>query len=156
MVRTLTAKLVYGYDLGGVEDEWKVREANEYGGLALDWLGEDTDDVIDAMEERLLAVAAGFTEPLPAEGRGDYYARRRAAKSSLRVGISWYGVSGYNGYLLAAHTIHVWGAEVVDLAALEAHPARPKWDAALAAAVEALGVTPTQEKPGWLLCADYG
>lgn len=30
------------------------------------------------------------------------------------------------------------------------------WDAKLARALEVLGITPKQEKPGWLLCAFYG
>lgn len=157
MGRSLTAKLVYGYDLGGAEDEWKVREANEYGGLTLDWLDEDTDDVIGDMERRILAVVAGFTETWETsdDGKG-FFRRKRAAEATLGVKFGSYGVSDYSAYLLSAHSVDVRGAEVMDLAALESHPDRPQWDAALTAAIQALGITPMQEKPGWLLCASYG
>lgn len=157
MGRSLSAKLVYGYDLGGGEGEWKVREADEYGGLPeLDWYDEDSEDFVGDAEKRLLAVVAGFTETWETATADGLYEREKAAKARLGVEFEWYGVSDYSEHVLGAHTVDVCGAEVVDLAALAARPDIPKWDAALASAVAALGITPTQEKPGWILCAYYG
>lgn len=155
MGRSLSAQLVYGYDLGGGEDEWKIREVDKYGGLELDWLDDDEDDFAGAAERRLL-VAAGFTETWETKADDDYFKREREAKARLGVGFDWYGVSDYSENVLSAHTVDVCGAQVVDLAALDTHPDKATWDAALSTAVAALGITPTQERPGWILCSYYG
>ncbi|MEV7014072.1 hypothetical protein [Streptosporangium sp. NPDC051022] len=155
MGRSLSAKLVYGYDLGGGEDEWNVREVDEYGGLTVAWFDEDDNDFVGAAQRRLLA-AAGFTETWETRKDDGYYGREREAEASLGVKFGWYGVSDYSEHVLVAHEIKVCGAEPVDLAGLAVHPNRAAWDAALSSALEALGITPTQEQPGWLLCAYYG
>lgn len=155
MGRSLSAKLIYGYDLGGGEDEWKIAEVGEYGDLAVDWFDEDSEDGFDEQAERRLLNASGFTETYE-DGNADYFAREREAKTRLGVEFTWYGVNDYSEHVLAAHKIDVCGAEVVDLAALAAHPDRGTWDTALSSALDALGITPTQERPGWILCSYYG
>lgn len=156
MGRSLSAKLVYGYDLGGGEDEWKIREVDEYGDLQLHWHDADSDDFIGDAEQRLLAVVAGFTETWETKVDDDYFARESDAKKGLGVDFEWYGVTDSSSWLLAAYFVDVGWSGLVDLAELQAHPDREKWDAALASAVAALGITPTQEQPGWVLCANYG
>lgn len=155
MGRSLSTKLVYGYDLGGGEDEWKVREVDEYGGLTVDWFGEDDNDFVGSAQRRLLA-AAGFTETWETRKDDGYYAREREAEAGLGVKFDWYGVGDYSEHVLVAHKIDIYGAAVVDLTALTTHPNRAMWDAALSSALEALAVTPTQERPGWILCSYYG
>jgi hypothetical protein len=81
-----------------------------------------------------------------------------ASARQRRLGVDFqsYGVTDYSAWALAAHVINVDWSDVVDLDALSAHPDREKWDAALTSAISALGITPTQEQPGWILCAYYG
>ena len=150
--------LAYGYDLGG-EDEWKVREAGEYGELAVDWLPdpetEEDYDVLDLLTTRLLA-ASGFTETdWEAEG---YYRRKDAAEKALGVEIETCCSDDYTLYLLAAKviTVHRGDAKVIGMAALSDPALLAGYDAKLASAVAALGITPLQEKPAWLLSSWLG
>jgi hypothetical protein len=156
------AILAYGYDLGG-GDEWQVRELDEYGGLIPDtggWVPDpETEDDYDLIElaERHLLNASGFTETYE-DGRKDYFARERAAKESLGVEFETYCSDESPMYLLAAKVLTVARGYVEDAAAfiLAAEQARPEMDAKLRAAVEALGVTPVQDEPKWLLVSYWG
>ncbi|MEV7013337.1 hypothetical protein [Streptosporangium sp. NPDC051022] len=152
-----TGILAYGYALGGA-DGWNISEVDEYDGIdptKITWYDEDNGDFTEQAEKQLLA-ASGLTET---DWRVDgYFARKREAEASL--GVEFYG-HGYDGgpmYALVTKTITVeWGeSKVLDLPALMAAPAEHGWDDKLAAALTVLGITPTQEKPGWLLCAYYG
>jgi hypothetical protein len=146
------AKLVYGYALGGDEDGWQVAEASEYGEWSPEWLGDD--DLITAAEQRLLE-SVGFTEAdWEAEG---YFDRKRAADQRLGVEFVPHG-GEFSCWSLVCHQITVeWGeAAQVDLAALMAAVGEGGWDAKLAAAVQALGATPKQGRPSWLLLAFWG
>ena len=68
----------------------------------------------------------------------------------------WYGGEP-SSFVLAAKVVEVdLGSIPVDLVALTAEAAASEWDAKLDAACRALDMTPTQERPGWLLCAQYG
>ncbi|WP_030777225.1 hypothetical protein [Streptomyces sp. NRRL S-920] len=143
--------LVYGYDLAGGDAEWKVREVGEYGELKLDWLDDENDDFWTAAEKRLLA-AAGFTETdYTADG---YFKREREAKGCTGVEIESYCSGDYPMYLLAAKgsvtTAYRGDCEQVDFTV------NPEWDAKLRAALEVLGMTPTQERAQWLLCSCWG
>ncbi len=157
MGRSLSAKLVYGYDLGGGEDEWKIHEVDEDGTLAVSWYDDDEDDAdfATAAEDHLLN-AIGFTEKWGDCDDDGYFGREREAKARLGVKFEWYGLSDYSETLLIAHEVEVCGAMTVDPGALANHPDLAKWDTALASAITALGITPTQDKPGWILCAYYG
>ena len=147
-------RLVYGYALGGDEDSdgWLIEEASEYGEWEPDWMGDD--DLISAAEQRLLA-SVGLTETdYMADG---YYDRVREAKA--RHGVQFVSHGGeYSCWALAAHEVRVEWGEVAELnfAELEAARVAGDWDAKLAAAVSALGVTPKQARPAWLLLAFYG
>jgi hypothetical protein len=156
MTTSTDAILAYGYNLGGDEDTWQVREAGEYGELpALDWL--DEDDFQAAAERRLLAEVAGFTEEWQA-GVDGYFERRRAAEARLGVQFETYCSGSYPMFILAAHvtTVRRGACEEVDPLDLQQRPEQQAWDAKLDAAVKALGLTPTQERPRWLLCSYWG
>lgn len=148
------ARLVYGYALGGDADGegWLIGEAGEYGEWEPDWIGED--DIISAAEKRLMA-SVGFTETdYKADG---YFDRAREAKAQLGVEFVSHG-GEYSCWALAAWKVTVeWGeVAMVDLAALMSERVDGDWDAKLAHAITALGVTPKQERPAWLLLAAYG
>jgi len=149
------AILAYGYDLGGAADEWKIKETGEYGSLNLPWYDpeDDATDFGSAVEKRLLA-AAGFTETdWKAEG---YFERERAALATFGVHLVSHCSRDYPMYILAAHHItshRGWVGRVdpVEMAVLQGDA-----DARLARALTALGLTPTQEAPVWLLVSDWG
>ena len=154
--------LAYGYDLGG-GDEWQVRELDEYGDLIPGTGGwvpdpeiEDGYDLIGLAERHLLD-ASGFTETYE-DGQDGYFGRERAAKEALGVGFETYCSDESPMYLLAAKVLTVARGYIQDAAAfiLAAEEARPEMDAKLRAALEALGVTPVQEEPKWLLCSYWG
>jgi hypothetical protein len=152
MSTSTNAILAYGYDLGGADDDWKVREAGEYGELALDWFDAEDDDAdfITVAEKRLLA-ASGFTETdWHADG---YFDRQREAEARLGVEIESYCSNNFPMYLLAAKVITVRRGyvETVDPAELTVVPA--EWDEKLSAALGVLGLTPLQERARWLLCS---
>lgn len=159
MGMSASARLVYGYDLGGDNNGWKLQQTDKYGCLdveAIDWLEED-DELAEKVEERLLATIGGFTEKWAPNVDG-YWDRERAAKERVGVKIVFYSHSDYSMHVLGIEVIDQdWSEGVVlDLPALAAMPEANGWDAKLAAAIEALGITPTQTQPGWILCAAYG
>ncbi len=154
------AILAYGYDLGGEEDEWKVREAGRYGELELDWLDDEAEDYdgfgVAAMD-RILA-ASGFTETYE-DGRKGFFDRKHEAEKLTGVEIEYYCSNEAPMYLLAAKVHTVARVYIKDAAALMAgadEATLREWDAKLASAVAALGMTPVQEKPAWLLCSYWG
>jgi hypothetical protein len=156
------AILAYGYDLGG-EDEWKVREVDDYGGLLVGtggWVPDpETEEGYDfiGLAERQLLASAGFTE-IYEDGRDGYFGREREAKEALGVEFEAYCSDEYPMHVLAAKVLTAHRGDVQDAAAfiLAAEEARPEMDAKLRAALEALGVTPVQEEPRWLLCSYWG
>lgn len=150
--------LFYGYNLGGGEDEWHIEEAGEYGEWEPDWYDaedEDGPDIVTAAENRLLA-SVGFTET---DWRADgYFSRQAEAEARLGVVVDSHCSGDYPIYFLAAHKITVRRgyAEEIDLTQLEASRVEQDWDGKLRAAVEALGITPKQAKPMWLLVSYWG
>lgn len=144
--------LAYGYNLGGPE-EWLVREVGDNGEVTAEWW--DDDDVTEAAITAL-RTAAGFTETdWEADG---YFDRRNAADARIGVVIDTHCSGEYPEYLLAAHvTTAARGyPETLDLAELQAQAVTDGWDDKLRAALEVLGLTPTQEKPGWILASYWG
>ncbi|MFL1903116.1 hypothetical protein ACJWDR_29025 [Streptomyces tauricus] len=160
MGTSTNAMLVYGYHLGGGDGEWLLQDAGEYGELpTLDWYtpdSEDGDDFITAAEKRLLAQLADFTETdWQADG---YFDRERAAKARVSVEFESHCSGEYPMYLLAAKRITAYRgeAEEIDFPALQAELEQDGADAKLRAALDALGLRPTQERPRWLLCSYWG
>jgi hypothetical protein len=149
--------LAYGYDLGGEEGGWKVREAGEYGELTLPWLpdpeAEEDYDLEELLERRLLD-ASGFTETYE-DGREGYFGRESAAKAALGVELESYCMGDYPMYVLATKVLTAYrgDCDVIDMAELSRPEILAGWDTKLSAALAALGMTPVQEKPAWLLCS---
>ncbi|MGW2010910.1 hypothetical protein [Streptomyces nigrescens] len=151
--------LAYGYDLGG-DDGWKIREAGEYGELpAFDWYDEEAEDgdFQEAAEKRLLAEVAGFAEEW-SSGNDGYFEREREAKARLGVEFDTYCSGDYPMFLLATKVITVRRGDIkaIDMADLAVTPEMNQWDEKLRAALNALGITPTQEQAQWLLCSYWG
>lgn len=147
------AILAYGYDLGGGEEGWKVKETGEYGSLNVPWYNPENHGFGSAVEERLLA-SAGFTETdWQVDG---YFARRGAALNTFGTELVSHCSLDYPMYILAAHHITVYRGMVgvVDLGELVA--LQEDADARLTRTVAALGLTPTQEAPAWLLVSNWG
>ncbi|MFJ7417952.1 hypothetical protein ACIQXD_04985 [Streptomyces uncialis] len=159
MGTSTNAMLVYGYHLGGDDGGWKVEGAGEYGELpALDWHDPENGeaDFQEDAEPRLLAALAGFTETdWRAEGYRD---RRRNAKAQLGVGFETHCSGDYPGFLLIAKgiTAHRGDVEPIDFAALTAEVQAADADTKLRAALDALGLNPTQQQAQWLLCSYWG
>jgi hypothetical protein len=147
MGTSTNAILVYGYDLGSSEDGWKV-EPNE----ELEAEGYyDTETAADA-----LRASVGFTEQ---DWRADgYFERKNAADAKVGVALKRYCHSDFPMYVLAAETITVYRGDckTLDFTALAGQVQAKGWDAKLARALEALGLTPLQKKPEWLLVSYWG
>ncbi len=153
------AILAYGYNLGGGEDEWHIQEADgEYGEWTSDWYDpedEDRDDFVTAAEQRLL-VAAGFTQTdWQADG---YFDRKREAEARVGVELDTHCSGEYPLYFIAAHKITARRgyAKDIDFAELEAMRIEQDWDSKLTKALQVLGMTPKQERPGWFLVSYWG
>lgn len=149
------AHLAYGYNLGGKEGGWKLQGADEYGTFDFDWT-EGGYGFADDVAARLI-VAAGFTETRE-EGKPDWYRRRREAENALGVEVERSGHHEHPGWMLVAtgsqRRVEWADAMVLDLRELE-HPPN-EWFEHLTAAVETLGITPTQDWPKWLVFPSYG
>ncbi|MFH9403291.1 hypothetical protein ACH4JS_26600 [Streptomyces sp. NPDC017638] len=160
MGMSASAMLVYGYHLGGGDIGWLVHGAGEYGELpALNWYDpddEEGDGFQESAEHRLLTQLAGFTETdWQADG---YFTREREAKARIGVQFDTHCSSDYPGYLLIAKgiTAHQGKTQEIDFPALAAELAAVDADAKLRAALDTLGLRPTQERAQWLLCSYWG
>ncbi|MFB7776893.1 hypothetical protein [Streptomyces bauhiniae] len=160
MGQSTDAILAYGYNLGGGDIGWLLQDLGEYDSLpALDWYDpddENSEGFQSAAETRLLAQLAGFTETdWQADG---YFDRERDAKARLGVQFDTHCSGDYPGYLLIAKgiTARQGDAQEVDLAALTAEVDAADADTKLRAALDALGLRPTQERAQWLLCSYWG
>ncbi|GAA2623751.1 hypothetical protein GCM10010399_63770 [Dactylosporangium fulvum] len=149
------AHIAYGYNLGGKEGGWKLAGAAEYGTFDFDWTEGGYAFEQDATDR--LIVAAGFTEARD-EGKPDWYRRRREVEKGLGVEIQRSGHHEYPGWMLVATGSHKrveWAdAMVLDLFGMEQAP--HEWFERCTAAVEALGITPIQDGPRWLVFPSYG
>lgn len=157
MGQSTNAVLVYGYDLGSGEDEWRVEEAGKYGSLHAEWWPEDSDQDFATAATRRLLDASGFTETYE-DGRADYFTRERQAEKRLGVEFEHYCSGDYPMYALAAHTItvHRGDCKLLNLDELSRMPAENGWDDKLTAAMRALKLTPKQAEPAWLLVSCWG
>ncbi|MER6559777.1 hypothetical protein ABT300_18985 [Streptomyces sp. NPDC001027] len=163
MGQATDAILVYGYDLGGPDEGWKVHGLGKYGELPpLDWYDEDADeddnDFVSAVESRMLAVVAGFTEQCEPDARENgYYDRKTAAEKRIGVVTEMYCSHSSPMYALAAHstTVHRGHIEYLDPDDMLSRPATQDWDSRLVVALDALGLTPLEQRPRWFLVS-YG
>ncbi len=157
------AIVAYGFNLGGADDNWCVEEVAEDGGLTVVWYEPDDEgvhadpyfDFAQAAEDQLLT-AAGFTETdTSADG---YYERRRAALAAIGVEIITYCNMDYPAFALVTRQISVDGDRVerLDPAAMAAEVVGGDYDRKLREACRALGLTPKQTAPAWLLMSCLG
>jgi hypothetical protein len=155
MGRSLDAILAYGYDLGGSESGWLFNKLEEeYTSPKLDWFDFDKDsDFIAACEKRLFASVGFDDSSYSIPGYGE---RRKVAETRLGVEFVYYGYEYGGSILSASKTNTYYGVKLLDLASLVADALVGDWDEKLANACRVLGVTPNQEKPGWLLAPVYG
>ncbi|MFD8820808.1 hypothetical protein ACFV1C_00315 [Streptomyces sp. NPDC059605] len=145
MSTSTNAMLVYGYHLGG-EDELPD----------LDWYNPDEDDDFqEAAERKLLADLAGFTETWDQVGEG-HYARRSTAMKQVGVEFETHCSGNSPMFLLATKTITVYRGSVEEIDPADLLAAPPEWDTRLRAALDTLGLNPTQETARWLLCSYWG
>lgn len=157
------AHLAYGYDLGSGED-FKAVERNEYGSPKLPWLPVDDEGFTDSsafddLIEGVLLASVGFTEEWKG-GDPTYWDRKQEAEKRCGVELAYSGHADYAGWVLVAKNSErsVEWSEVmaVDLDELTNRPAYEGWDMRLADALTALGITPTQDGPRWLVFPSYG
>lgn len=154
MGHSASAHLNYGYVLGGGDTGWLLKGAGKYGEFP-DAAGYDEDeegiDRVTQMDARLM-VAYGM-EDFGSYWADGYYERKKAAE--MASGVELRSV----GYEYGTLTLIARGPDVVAYAGAEAFglPDIPKGaDEFLAKALKILDLEPTQEKPSWVLSANYG
>lgn len=157
--------LVYGYALGGSEDGWKVQEVDTWGGLKTSWwAGYDLDDSEEgaACGPEDEGGAIGGLE----EGEDEEYgsaeealegAVERLPEGPVKVSLVRLGHHEYTAHALAAWSKQAeWSSTVaVDFPELQERAVREDWDGVLREALRALGLTPVQDQPAWLLSSRY-
>ncbi|MFD3568477.1 hypothetical protein [Streptomyces sp. NPDC058667] len=159
MGQSTNAMLMYGYHLGSDEGGWQIRGLGEYDELpALDWYDPEVEDGLDfqsAAEHKLLADIAGFTEEW-APGLDGYWDRHRAAEARVGVKLASHCSGDYPMYVLATKVITVYRGEVEAIDPARDLAVQPDWDDKLRAALDVLGLNPTQETACWFLCSYWG
>lgn len=137
MGQSTDAILAYGYDLGGNEDEWRIKNLGPCGTLTTPWYDETSDD-LDEEDSDFADLVEKQLRNVPAAA-GVEIVSHCSSSSPLYI-------------LAATHTIARRGypkvidaAQVADTAAM---------DARLAAACAALGIEPADDRPQWLLASD--
>ena len=154
MGSTASAHLAYGFDLGNI-DNFRAAERDEYGGPAPTWYSDDEGRPEFAVQ---LCDALYAATGLAAEGDADR--RQSAAEQRYGVEVAFCGTDEYQGWVLI-----VTGSErdacnadvlTLDPFVLERTPVDEGWDGKLETALKALGITPTQDGPAWLVFPSYG
>jgi hypothetical protein len=160
MGMTARACLAYGYDLGTGED-FKADQRGEYDGPDLPWYDEDEQD--DDEGER------GFVEqlfnhlysliPNPAPAEYDFQ-RQQVAERHYGVQVEHSGSHDYPGWLLvikgSERNVEWSDVMTLNVTEMECRPDEEGWDEKLTAALNALGITPTQPTAAWLVYPTYG
>lgn len=154
--------LAYGYDLGSADSGFNVAEVGEYGELNVPWFDSDSEETEDEEGETLdvtSAITRRLYESIPNAPVAKWdWDREKVVKETLGVWLEAYCSGDYSMWILTTHEITVYRGDtkVIDLAALDTQRAAESWDVKLAHALSVLGLTPTQEKPSWLLASYWG
>lgn len=168
MSSSASAHLVYGFDLGAEEFEFKVKEAktDKYGcqELILPWFvyGSEDDDVEDSEEgfdtlaNEVLLKASGFDD-IVSRNEPDYYELRRAAIRDYGVKVGSFNHNEYPRYALHAIASETsTDTSDVNEVSFPSTIVMAQWDRRLQVALKHLGITPLQRHPAWLLYPNYG
>lgn len=139
------AILAYGYDLGGDDAGWKLEGLNRHGEFKSDWYDADRD-LAEAMIHRL-AVAHGVASADP-----DSYINESELKEVSGVEFVTYQHHEFSAYVLATTDVTAHRGESKRIESLDVPEGS---DEKLRAAVEAIGIKPT-EGPGWFLVSYWG
>jgi hypothetical protein len=147
--------VAYGFDLGGGYADWKIKEIDEEGNLKLPWLDESDGDEIEALFLDHLVHESG-TAPDP--DAPNYSALLREAVTVLGIQVVAYGDLDEPSYLLATRSIDTCLSACValNLAVMQSEVRGGDYNRKLQEACAALGITPLQEQPAWLLVSDFG
>lgn len=137
-----TGLLVYGYDLGGVDAEWTVQEADDYGAWRPAWF---TAGQFAALDDGSLDI-------------GEALAERLRFHSVRGVEVLTYGHYSSPGYMLAMECIKAYQGTTKPVhglvnSKLETPPLAIE---RMGAALKALQVSPVQDGACWLLTVLYG
>lgn len=158
------AHLAYGYSLGSNE-HLDFRERNgDYGSdLNVDWwisydpAGDDDQDVLDAGRQ----IYRRLFEQIPDAPTVEYdWEMDDHVKRHYGVELVYPGGEESTGYALIAvgseRSVEWDETMALDLAAMASLPFSDNWNMRLDYAVGALGITPTQDGPKWLVYPSYG
>lgn len=149
MSQSTNAMLMYGYDLDAA-DGWKIVEAGEWGELTAPWYDEDSE--LDSIEQATKVLYDAIPDAPETDSDWD---RQEAVKEHYSVWFEGHCSDSYTMYALVAFedTACRGYPELIDWRELDARRTREEWDAKLARALDALGITPKQENPAWLLAS---
>lgn len=154
MTITTSGSLHYGYDLGGGDQPWRVRQITASGASLRSW--EDLpwyepDSIFDFRDQANLHLArlGGAADP----SATDDPAPAAAARAGARV--ECYSWDASPSYVLVAGgaTAFYDTPEQVDLLELIERRKTEDWDLKLDAALRHLGITTSTARPGWMVTA---
>jgi hypothetical protein len=151
--------LLYGYELGGDDLDWKIKGVGEYEDPVRPWLDPDDPDFCEDARKHLLAEIAGFREEDYTRPPYDVYREaKHAAEAKVGVDLGWHGHLEYSGYVIYTKRIeiHQSQTEVLDLLDLTAQVQAQNWDLKLSRALRILDIEPMRDRPHWLLTATTG
>lgn len=159
MGSTATAKLVYGWNLGGAEEGWHLQEVDEDGSWAPTWLPEDdADDPAGHIRTVLLRSTGIVNGPYPPnQSTDDAWEKHRelVKQAEQQLGIhtepEFHGHYDFLQVALVAYAQEAdWGVTgFVNFAELEARRVAERWDHHLAEAARVLGITPVKPSNDW-------
>lgn len=158
MGSTATAKLVYGWNLGGSEEGWHLQEVDEDGDWLPEWLPEEGDDPVDHVRTVLLRSTGIVDGPYPSNQSDqttwqNHLALVKEAERKLGVAsdLELHGHYDFTQYALVAYVQQAdWGVtRVIDFTELEARRVAERWDHHLAEAARVLGITPVKPSNDW-------
>lgn len=172
MGRSLSTKIVYGYDIGSQnsDDGWKFEEydAADYRMHWPEWVTEldddddEPDDFITQAKGRLLTELTGFKvrTDYSEEWPDSYYKEKHAAEKRLGLEFEIYGVGDYTewvlGFEMARESDGIGEIDSELIAALLNPLNMADMDYRLREAVRVLGLHPkAQPAPRLLLLASY-
>lgn len=143
MTVSTDAILAYGHDLGELDALYELEP---------EWL--DRDNPGGALDARLLAELAGFTEEWVEGGHG-YFDRKDVAEDATGVEVLTHCSLDVPMYFLAARGSELTASRGYPQKALSPLVVDPRWDERIARAVAAIGLV-LPDPPAWHLFSMWG